>query len=157
MPLKRPGRKLFAVLFLDLLVTGVVISVVLAALLPAIQPAMFKARFIDVLLAMAGERATLIERHAHAGAWTETGNATAGEEAGSRRESSHGAYRVSTADGSVVAAGTLSGRRFVAGMRPAVADSASHWSVLWLCGMRELQDELVPSVCRAGTKSWSER
>lgn len=165
MPLRRSGPQLFKVLFLDLLVTAIVVSAALVALLPDLQVAKFKARFIDVLYAMATERATLIERHAYAGAWTET--AAIGNQEGAPSAPQRG-YQVRTADGSVVAAGTLSGRRFVASMRPAVADSVSQWSVLWLCGARQppagwttargaaqfdLPEELVLSVCRAEKKS----
>jgi hypothetical protein len=168
MPMRRSGAQFFQVLFLDLLVTALIISGVLVALLQNVQPATFKARFVEVLYAMATERATLIERHAHTGAWSGS-DAIGDQEAGPSTQRS---YQLSTGDGSTVAAGTLSGRRFVAAMRPAVADPATQWSVLWLCGPRqppagwtaspvvvrarasaELPEELVPSVCRAEKKS----
>jgi hypothetical protein len=153
MPLKAPAPRRFAVLVLDLLVTATVISAVLAALLPEAGAAAFKARFVDVLYAMSAERATLIERHAVTGSWT----GEASEDPPNR------GHHVTAAGGSIAAAGTLSGRKFAAGMRPALADPASHWSVLWLCGARQppagwavtaagapvdLPEELVPSVCR---------
>lgn len=163
--MRRSGAQFFQVLCLDLLVTALIITAALVVLLPNVRPAMFKAKFVEVLHAMATERATLIERHAYSGAWTETdeiGNQEAAASAPQR------GYQVDTADGSVVAAGTLSARRFAAGMRPAVADPATQWSVLWLCGARQppagwtvpqgvarldLPEELVPSVCRAEKKS----
>ena len=161
--MRRSGAQFFQVLFLDLLLTALIISGVLVALLQNVQPATFKARFVEVLYAMATERATLIERHAHTGAWSGS-DAIGDQEAGPIQRS----YQLSTGDGSVVAAGTLSDRRFVTAMRPAVADPATQWSVLWLCGPRqppagwtaspvvvrarasaELPEELVVSVCRA--------
>lgn len=161
------GPKAYAVLVLDLLVAAIVISSALAALLPAIEPAVFKARFTEVLIAMAGERATLIERHAHTGAWAEA-VAAAGESPEQRGEKSRASYHVSTAEGGVVAAGTLSGRLFTADMRPAVAHATSQWSVVWLCGARQppagwavapggarfdLPEPLGLSVCRAQRSS----
>lgn len=162
--MRRPGAQFFQALFLDLLVTALVIGAALAALLPNVPAATFKAKFVEVLYVMATERAALIERHAHTGAWTGP-DAIGDQEAG---PSSQRSYQLSTGYGSVVAAGTLSGRRFVAAMRPAVADPAIQWSVLWLCGPRqppagwtaspvvvrarasaELPEELVLSVCRA--------
>jgi hypothetical protein len=163
--MRRSGAQFFQVLFLDLLVTALIISGVLVALLQNVQPATFKAKFVEVLYAMATERATLIERHAYSGAWTEPGAIGNQEAAPSAPQRG---YQLDTADGGVVASGTLSGRRFAVGMRPAVADPAAQWSVLWLCGPRqppagwtastvvvrarasaELPEELVVSVCRA--------
>lgn len=126
MPLKPPASRRFAVLALDVLVTAIVISAALAALLPEARAIVFKARFVDVLSALSFERAPLIERHAVAGAW----GGTAADDKEGR------GFRVTTADGSIFAAGALSGRGFAVGMRPAMADPVNHWSVLWLCGMR---------------------
>ncbi|HEX6268025.1 MAG TPA: pilin [Burkholderiales bacterium] len=143
MSLKRRAPKRFVVLVLDLLVTAAVISAAMAALLSAFPPAIFKARFIEVLAAMSNERATLIERHAHTGAWT---GAAAGEGPQRQSESSRASYRIGTAEGRVVAAGILSGRPFTAALRPA----DTPWSIRWPCGA-DLPENLAPSVCRERT------
>jgi hypothetical protein len=119
MPLKRRERKRLPVLFVDLALSASVISAVLATLLPNAGTVILKARFTEPLLAMANERAALVEEHAHSGVWAA------------------GAVR----------GGTLSGRQFTASMRPDAADRASDWSVRWRCGT-DLPGELAPAVCR---------
>jgi len=160
MPLSPSGPQRYQVLFLDFLITAMVISAVFAALLPDVPVTTFKARFVNVLYAMSDERNTLIERHAHTGVWTEPQIRTDGQ--GAQVSKPNIDYRIGTGDGSVVAAGTLWGRPFRLHLRPAVADPASQWSVLWLCGARqppagwtaagtgriETAEELLPSICR---------
>lgn len=160
MPLSPSGPQRFKVVFLDLLITATVISAVFAALLPDVSVTMFKTRFINVLSAMSNARNALIERHAHTGVWAEPQTRTDGQDAQVSKPNID--YRIDTGDGSVVAAGTLSGRPFRVDLRPAVPDPASQWSVLWLCGARQppagwtavgtahldAADELLLSICR---------
>ncbi len=161
MSLRQPAAGSFARLFLDLLVTGLVIATTLAVLLQEGAPAVFKARFINVLWGMSHERAAVMEHYAHTGAWAGQAHSVENPEA-----SPYGpprTYRVAIDEGSVMAAGTLSGRAFSGGMRPAVSDPVNEWSVLWLCGSRQppagwtappgnvrftLPDRFVLSVCR---------
>jgi hypothetical protein len=153
MPLRAPAARRLAPFALDILVTAIVISAMLAALLPEVGTALFKARFVEVLSALSHERPAMIEWHAHAGTWS----------VAAQQDKPQRAYQVVTAGGSIVAAGALSGRRFAAGMRPAVAHAVGDWSVIWLCGTRrppsgwaaaaasapfDLPDGLRLSVCR---------
>ena len=159
MPLKPASRSL-APLFLDLLVTALAIGLVLPTVMNEMQPGVFKARFISVLWTMSAARPAVMEEYAMRGAWR-----GADTSEGPRRpiEGFPGRYHVEIADGNIMASGSLRGRTFSGGMRPAVSDPASHWSVLWLCGARTpppgwtaspgslefpLPGDLVLSMCR---------
>jgi len=175
-------------LVLELMIAVAVIGVACVAVLPHAETALFKAKFTEVLLVLSAERVASIERFAHVGTWAEADAPPVEDDSGAQRDHERaqtqgrqakpeavkpaplqsGERAVSglnygVVDGTVVASGTLRGRRILASMRPAVPDLASNWSVLWLCGARQapagweeapggaalqLPPGFAPSVCR---------
>ncbi len=190
MSARLPSLTLFPrLLMLELLTAVAVIGAACVAVLQYVELPMFKAKFTEVLLVLSAERVASIERFAHVGTWAEADAPTAEDEFGTQRDHERaqtqgGRARPEAAkpaaiqsaeqravsglnygvvDGTVVASGTLRGRRILASMRPAVPDLASNWSVLWLCGARQapsgweeapggaalkLPAGFAPSVCR---------
>lgn len=151
----------------ELTLVSAILAVTMAVLLPHVEVSLFKTAFSEVLLAFSLERNQAIEQYAHAGAWSEAQLAQKVEPAEQRPAPASPRLAVNVVGDALVAAGTLRGRSFTIGMRPAVADHSQNWSMLWLCGAREapagwqaapvgarthLPTTHVPSVCRAESR-----
>lgn len=110
-------------------VAMIVIVVALAWIFPNGRIAMFKAASANVLTAMSARRMDMVEHYALTGEWIGAAPAAKHEAAET--------WKTEFRDGAIVAEGTVRGYEefpFRISLRPAVADDASHWAVVWLCG-----------------------